>query len=358
MNSDYWRGRRVLVTGHTGFKGAWLACWLARMEAKVSGYALAPEREPNLWTILGLENQCRSTITDINDRKAIVGALRAEEPEIIFHLAAQSLVRRSYREPQDTFAANVGGVVSILHAASECPSVKAVVIVTSDKCYENLEHNRPFTEDDRLGGRDPYSASKGCAEIAAASMRASYFAPYAPGGSHARVATARAGNVIGGGDWSEDRLIPDIVRGCLGPEGQAVIRSPRAVRPWQHVLEPLRGYLMLAELLATKGAGDEAWNFGPADEDARSVQETASLIAQKLGRGKILVHEDPNAPHEAKFLRLDARKAADHLGWTPKLDFEDGIEMTAEWYRAFAGGMDGRSLTERQIDSYMAMASK
>lgn len=356
MNADFWRGRRVLVTGHTGFKGAWLVCWLAKLNAKVSGYALEPEGDPNLWNILELQQVCNSTIADINDQRAIADTFRKEEPEIVFHLAAQSLVRRSYREPHETFAANVGGVVSILHAASKYPSVKAVVIVTSDKCYENLEQNRPFTEEDRFGGRDPYSASKGCAEIAAAAMRASYFAPYAKGGSTARVATARAGNVIGGGDWSEDRLIPDIVRGCMGPEGRAIIRSPRSVRPWQHVLEPLRGYLMLAEHLATTSDGDEGWNFGPAESDARSVIETAHLIAQKLGQGQIVVHENPDAPHEAKYLRLDATKAKTRFGWSPILRFEEGIELTADWYRSFADGSDGRVITDRQIDAYMKMA--
>ncbi|MGD9800517.1 MAG: CDP-glucose 4,6-dehydratase [Parvularculaceae bacterium] len=357
MKAEFWKGRRVLVTGHTGFKGAWLALWLDNLGARVSGFALAPETEPNLWRLLDLDARVHSRIADICDRAAVARALDEDKPEIVFHLAAQSLVRRSYREPEETFAANVGGVVTLLHAISQAPSVKATVIATSDKCYENLEEDRPFTEEDRFGGRDPYSASKGCAEIAAAAMRQSFFAPYRKDGASARIATARAGNVIGGGDWSEDRLAPDIVRGCLGPKAQTIIRSPRSVRPWQHVLEPLRGYVMLAERLADGADVDGGWNFGPDEKDARTVLEAATKLAASLGRGKIVVEENPDAPHEAKLLRLDAGKAIKSLGWRPALGFDEGIEMTAAWYRAHHAGANARDLTLRQIEDYMRKAS-
>lgn len=354
MNRRFWNGRRVLVTGHTGFKGAWLSCWLNDLGARVFGYSLPPETEPNLWTLLSLSDAIPSTYADICDAAAVARTLSEAKPDIIFHLAAQSLVRRSYREPEATFAANVGGVVTLLHAAARAPSVKAVVIATSDKCYENLEEDRPFAEGDRFGGRDPYSASKGCAEIAAAAMRQSFFAPYAKGGAAARVATVRAGNVIGGGDWSADRLIPDLVRGCLGAEARAVIRSPRSVRPWQHVLEPLRGYMMLAERLSSAPGADEGWNFGPSQQDARTVLDAAHALAARLGRGAVIVEEDANAPHEAKLLRLDADKAARELGWRPLLDFEEAIGMTAQWHRAHAAGAPARATTLEQIHSYMA----
>lgn len=355
MNTEFWTARRVLVTGHTGFKGAWLSCWLTHLGAKVSGFALAPETTPNLWSLLDLGDAIPSTIADINHARAVETTLATAQPEVIFHFAAQSLVRRSYREPEATFAANVGGVVTLLHAASKAKSVKAIVVATSDKAYENLEEDRPFAESDRFGGRDPYSASKGCAEIAAAAMRQSYFAPYAKGGSTAGVATVRAGNVIGGGDWSMDRLVPDIVRGCLSADAKAIIRSPRSVRPWQHVLEPLRGYMMLAERMAQGPGADEGWNFGPDLSDARTVHETAHAIAAALGRGKIVIEEDPNAPHEAKLLRLDASKATRGLGWRPALDFDASIAMTASWYRDCANGAPARRKTLEQIDAYMAM---
>ena len=245
----------MLVTGNTGFKGSWLTAWLDHLGAIVSGYALDPEANPNLWDLLGLHTRVPTTLADINDRPAIRAALDQYAPEIVIHMAAQSLVSRSYAEPEDTFATNVGGTVTLLRQIAATPSVRVAIIVTSDKCYELANLDRGFREDDRFGGRDPYSASKGCAEIVAASMRHSYFAPYASGGHPARICTVRAGNVIGGGDWSVDRLVPDVVRGCLGEEGRIVLRMPRAIRPWQHVLEPLRGYLTVAQQLFEGRAG-------------------------------------------------------------------------------------------------------
>ena len=352
VNPGFWKGRRVLVTGHTGFKGAWLTCWLELMGADVCGFALAPEGTPNLWALLD-RNTGKSHIADINDQAAIARVLEMERPEIVMHLAAQSLVRRSYAAPIETFATNVVGTVTLLHLASQAESVRGVVVVTSDKCYENYETGQAYREDDRMGGRDPYSASKGCAELATAAMRASYFQPYAAAGSRARVATARAGNVIGGGDWSEDRLVPDIVRGCLSPAAMVALRSPRSVRPWQHVLEPLGGYLMLAEQLFVEVAGaDAAWNFGPDESEARPVLDVAQAIVAALGQGRIEAPEREADLHEAKLLHIDSAKARE-LGWSPVFNFEETIRMTADWYRRWSLGEDPASLCAEQIESYM-----
>ena len=351
VDPAFWRGRRVLLTGHTGFKGAWLALWLDRMGAEVTGLALEPEGEPNLWS-LTRPASVRHRVLDIRDRAALIAAMRAAEPEVVLHLAAQSLVRRSYRDPAGTFATNVMGTVHLLEAVAATPSAAACVVVSSDKCYENREDGRNYTEDDPMGGRDPYSASKGCTELAAAAMRQSFFAPQAPGGHPCRIATARAGNVVGGGDWSEDRLIPDIIRGCLGPAGEVEIRAPDSLRPWQHVLEPLRGYLMLAERLHTGAEGvDSGWNFGPDRADERPVIEVAEAIVAGLGRGRIRVNRPKDAPHEAKLLRLDSSRAR-QIDWAPRLSFDATIAMVAEWYSGWAAGKDPRALSEAQIDAY------
>lgn len=353
VNPEFWQGRRVLVTGHTGFKGAWLSCWLELMGADVSGLALAPEGEPNLWALLNRGSD-KSHIADINDQAAIARVLEREKPEIILHLAAQSLVRRSYSAPVETFATNVVGTVALLHLASQAESVRGIVVVTSDKCYENYETGQAYREGDRMGGRDPYSASKGCAELATSAMRASYFHPYAAGGGMARVASARAGNVIGGGDWSEDRLVPDIVRGCLSPAAMVALRSPRSVRPWQHVLEPLRGYLALAEHLVGDSDGvDSAWNFGPDDSEARPVIDVARALVDALGQGRIEAPEREADLHEAKLLHIDSAKARG-LGWAPVLDFEQTIRMTADWYRRWSQGEDAAALCAEQIGDYMS----
>lgn len=354
---EIWHGKRVLVTGHTGFKGAWLATWLSAMGAEVCGYALAPEGERNLWTDLQIEDRVQSVIGDINDTAKLDQLLREFRPEIIFHLAAQSLVLRSYDNPVETFASNVLGIVSLLDLVRRHDSVSAVIIATSDKCYDNQELDQPFDEDDRFGGRDPYSASKGCAEITAASMRMSFFAPHAAGGHRAQIATVRAGNVIGGGDWSDNRIIPDIIRGCLGPDQKAIIRSPASVRPWQHVLEPLCGYVLLAEKLST-GQTDFAagWNFGPGPSSEQPVLALAETLVTDLGTGELVIQANKNAPHEAKFLRLNASKAETQLGWRPKLDFEQTVALTADWYARWANGERVRAITEQQIETYCAAA--
>lgn len=352
MTPEFWSGRRVLITGHTGFKGAWASEWLLRLGAEVSGLALEPD-DGSLFARLGLGERMHSVTADLCDRKAADHLLDDAKPEVVLHMAAQSLVRRSYREPYETFRTNVAGTASLLHAVSEAPSVKAVVVVTSDKAYDNKEWPWGYRETDTLGGRDPYSASKGCTELVASSMRDSYFAPRATNGHPARIATARAGNVIGGGDWSEDRLVPDIVRGCLGPEGEVTIRSPRAIRPWQHVMEPLRGYFTLAEALTLESDGfDEAWNFGPDRKDERPVLEVAGALVDRLGRGRLVVTEDPNAPHEAFHLTLDNSKAREGLGWQPVLSFEETIRMTADWYAQTDVGAEAAALCAEQISTY------
>ena len=261
LNDDFWRGRRVLITGHTGFKGAWLALWLADMGANVVGVALKPASTPNLFEAIAIEQYVRTFFVDINNRSELIAIFSEHRPEIVLHLAAQSLVRFSYQQPIETFATNVVGVVTLLDVVRLTPSVRSVVVVTSDKCYENEEWLWGYRENDMLGGHDPYSASKGCAEIATAAMRKSFFVPVAPNGHPARIATVRAGNVVGGGDWADDRLVPDIIRGCFGSNGEVILRNPNSVRPWQHVLEPLCGYLEIAQRLATTPDGiDEGWN--------------------------------------------------------------------------------------------------
>lgn len=347
VNPRFWQGRRVLVTGHTGFKGAWLSFWLAEMGAEVSGLALPPSTEPSLFGILGLEQRCRSVLADINDRKALDALIAEARPEVVLHLAAQALVRPSYAAPVETFATNVMGTVNLLDALRASPDTRAVVVVTSDKVYENLERPEAYREGDALGGHDPYSASKGAAEIVTSSMRRSFFGP----GRHpARIASARAGNVIGGGDWSADRLVPDIVRGCLTGEGVVTLRNPGAVRPWQHVMEPLRAYLMLAERLH-QGADhfEEAWNIGPDDTRGHSVEEVARAVVAALGQGRVECMANPDGPHEAGLLTLDSAKARARLGWKPLLDFDLTISLTTSWYAAWRRGEDMTAVTRGQL---------
>jgi len=352
VTPEFWNGRRVLLTGHTGFKGAWAAAWLSGLGAEVTGFAHGPETEPNLWSLLGL-TRVRSVIADVNDRAALDRTIAEARPEVILHLAAQALVRRSYRAPVETFATNVLGVVNLMDAARAAPDLRAVVVATSDKCYDNVEQIWGYRETDPMGGRDPYSASKGAAEIAAISMAKSFFTPEAANAHPARVATVRAGNVIGGGDWSEDRLVPDIVRGCLGSEGKVTLRAPNSVRPWQHVLEPLRGYFMVAEAL--HGGSDAAasgWNFGPERTDERAVIEVAEAVVDALGRGRIEIDPAGATLHEAKLLRRDCTKARMELGWVPAMGFTDCVRLTADWYGGWANGRGAAELCAEQIGIY------
>ncbi|MFG6525809.1 CDP-glucose 4,6-dehydratase [Sulfitobacter sp. M23508] len=357
MSASAFSGRRVLVTGHTGFKGAWLAAWLAEAGAEVAGYALAPETKPNLWALLD-QRKIRSVTGDLNDRAALDRIIAETDPEFVFHLAAQSLVRRSYRTPVETFATNVLGTVQLLDALRAAPSLRAVVVATSDKAYENVEQVWGYRETDPMGGHDPYSASKGATEIAVAAMRRSYYSPDAADPHPARIASARAGNVIGGGDWAEDRLVPDIVRGCLSDEGRVVLRYPGAIRPWQHVLEPLRGYMMLAQKLEQDAAFAAGWNFGPERDDERPVLDVAQAVIKALGQGRIDIDTPANTPHEAKMLRLDVSQARALLSWRPVLSFDDTVRLTADWYAGWARGTPATELCHAQIAEFETLSMR
>lgn len=346
---DAYCGRRVLVTGHTGFKGSWLVAWLREFGAEVTGLALAPEAgRPSLFRIADLDRGITSVIGDVRNRALVDETLRAARPEFIFHLAAQSLVRRSYAAPVDTFDTNVVGTAQLLDAARHAATVRAIVVVTSDKCYENQGLDRGYREDDPMGGHDPYSASKGCQELVAASFRRSFLS-----GGRVGLATGRAGNVIGGGDWSEDRLIADLM--IAAADGRAAtIRNPDSVRPWQHVLEPLRGYLMLGQALAEQGAAvAEGWNFGPSLADAVSVRQLVDLMTAAWPRVRAAIAPEANAPHEAALLRLDNTKASDRLGWRPVLTLHDTVRFTVEWYRAVhEHPQSARDMMQTQLNDY------
>jgi CDP-glucose 4,6-dehydratase len=347
IDSEFWRGRRVFVTGHTGFKGAWLSMMLSRLCAQATGYALAPPTRPNLFALAGIGEVIDDHRGDVRDLDSLTRAMAAARPEIVIHLAAQPLVRRSYFDPVETFQTNVMGVVNVLEAARSVESLRAVIIVTTDKCYENREWLWGYRETDRLGGRDPYSNSKACAELAASSYRASFFS----GG--ACVATARAGNVIGGGDFAADRIVPDAVRAILGDQ-ELRVRAPRAVRPWQHALEPLIGYLLLAQkAYLAPAAYAEAWNFGPGAESERPVKDLLDRFMPCWGAEARWRADEAEHPHEAGLLRLDASKARERLGWRPRLSFDETIDWTADWYRAFAAGGDMRALSLAQTDAYL-----
>ncbi|HEY2996140.1 MAG TPA: CDP-glucose 4,6-dehydratase [Methylomirabilota bacterium] len=343
VRREFWRDRPVLVTGHTGFKGGWLATWLLALGARVTGYALAPDTTPSYFAGCGLAGRLHSRLGDVTDGAALEAALAVARPSVVFHLAAQALVRRSYRAPVETFATNVLGTARLLEAVRRTPSVEAVVVVTSDKCYDNHERPEGYREDEPLGGHDPYSASKAAAELVTAAYRRSFFA------AGARIATARAGNVIGGGDWAEDRLVPDVMRALGG--GQTVrVRNPSAVRPWQHVLEPLGGYLMLAERLVESDRFATAFNFGPRDEDAVPVAALVELVLGHWGDGRWEAVAETDAPHEAGLLRLDCRRAHERLGWRPALTLKEAAELTVTWYRAAAGGASPGALFELGVE--------
>ena len=350
--SHAFSGRRVFLTGHTGFKGSWLALALVRMGATVRGYALDPSTEPSLFQSVGLRSLIDDVRGDIRDLDTLGRAMREFAPEVVFHLAAQPLVRRSYADPLGTYATNVMGTGNVLETIRTLPSVRAAVVVTTDKCYLNREWRWGYRETDPLGGYDPYSSSKACAEILTASYRSSYFSSESLERHGVLLATARAGNVIGGGDWSEDRLIPDLVRGFIG--GQPVpIRRPLSVRPWQHVLEPLKGYLLLAEKLLT---GDksfaDAWNFGPWDDDAWPVERIATAMSARWGGGATWVQDGEPSVHEAGLLKLDSSKARAELGWQPRLRLGVALEWLVDWYKAFQAGEEMQSFTLDQIAAY------
>jgi CDP-glucose 4,6-dehydratase len=357
-SADFWDGKKVLLTGHTGFKGSWLFLWLTALGARVHGFSLAPETEPNLAVLAGICNDSGNTIGDIRDETLLHRIVEREQPDIVLHLAAQALVRRSYVDPIETFSTNVIGTLRVLDAASRCGSVRAVLIVTTDKCYENREWLWPYRENEPLGGHDPYSASKACTEIATAAWRSSLadMRTYGRNERPIAIATARAGNVFGGGDWAVDRLVPDFFR-TLAAGKELVIRNPAARRPWQHVLEPLAGYLMLTEKL-WKGEAQEAWNFGPAADD---VQPVSFIIDRLFGAEKGTRRwrlADGHQPHEAGFLSLDASKARAKLGWRPRLPLCEALDWTYNWYTRQARGEDARQLTLNQIALYTARADE
>jgi CDP-glucose 4,6-dehydratase len=348
VNAEFWQGKRVLLTGHTGFKGGWLSLWLQQLGAELTGLALPPPKTPSLWELARVDEGMASHFGDIRDLENVRRIFRETEPEVVFHLAAQPLVRASYADPVNTYATNVMGTLHILEAVRESPSVRSCVLVTTDKVYKNRESMTPYREDEPLGGHDPYSSSKACCEIVAESYIASYFSKAS---SKARVATARAGNVLGGGDFGSDRLIPDIVRAWS--QGEAVtLRYPQAVRPWQHVLEPLAGYLQLAEALyEDRPEFAHAFNFGPDEFDMRTVGEVVSELSNRWPNCPGF-RVEPSELHETGLLRLDSSRARERLHWRPRWSLSTCLEATLEWHRAWSMGQDMREFTLRQVARY------
>lgn len=352
INPTFWRGKQVFVTGHTGFKGSWLCLWLQQLGAKVTGYALQPPTNPSLFEVAQVAQGMTSIIGDIRDSTILNDAMRQATPDIVIHMAAQPLVRRSYVDPVETYFTNVMGTVYLLEAIRRTPSVRAVINVTTDKCYENKEWVWGYRENEPMGGFDPYSSSKGCSELVTAAYRNSFFNLEKHSEHQVALATARAGNVIGGGDWAEDRLIPDIMRAIQN--GQSVnIRNPHATRPWQHVLEPLSGYLVLGEKLYTQGpAFAEAFNFGPAEEDAKPVQWIVEQLTQQWGDGAAWHLDGSTHPHEAHYLKLNCSKARATLGWIPRWHLCQTLQAIIAWHKADHQGQDMRALCLQQINNY------
>lgn len=352
MNKTFWFGKNVFITGHTGFKGSWLSLWLQELGAKVIGYALPPPTSPSLFKVAQVGNGMKSVIGDIRDGTMLINAMRDAAPDIVIHMAAQPLVRRSYEYPVETYSTNVMGTVHLLEAVRHSSSVRAVVNVTTDKCYENKEWAWGYRENEPMGGFDPYSSSKGCAELVTSAYRNSFFNLSKQGEHQVALSTARAGNVIGGGDWAEDRLIPDTLRAI--ESGQPVsIRNPFATRPWQHVLEPLSGYLCLAEKLYMQGSAfAEAFNFGPSEKDAKSVQWVVEQLTQSWGEGASWKLDGSTHPHEANYLKLDCSKALTKLGWQPRWDLSHALQAIIVWHKALKNNQDMRALCMQQINEY------
>lgn len=344
----FWPGKKVFLTGHTGFKGSWLSIWLQLLGAEVTGYSLEPPSSPSLFELARVASGIKDIRGDIRNLESLKKSLSESRAEIVIHMAAQSLVRDSYDFPVETYSTNVMGTVNMLEAARQQESVRAVLNVTSDKCYENRECSKGYCEEEPLGGYDPYSSSKGCAELVTNAYRNSYF------NTDKVIASVRAGNVIGGGDWAKNRLIPDIIRAVIANK-KVHLRNPHAIRPWQHVLDPLAGYLLLIERLCTEGQlYAEAWNFGPPEEDTRPVE----WIAQELSKswnGLKWEKDNESHPHEAHYLKLDCSKANLHLGWSPQLTLSESLEWTASWYNDHLAGKDMRSVTEQQIKNYLGL---
>lgn len=353
MESDrmsFWRGKKVFITGHTGFKGGWLSLWLQSLGADLVGYALPPSAEPNFFTLTDVSSSMTSILGDLRDFSSLTQAIKIHQPEIVIHLAAQSLVRYSYQHPIETYTTNVIGTVNLLEACRHVTSVKSIINVTTDKCYENNEWVWGYRENDTLGGNDPYSNSKACSEMVTTSYRKSYFSKSAVG-----LASVRAGNVIGGGDWARDRLIPDIIMACENQE-PVLLRYPNAVRPWQHVLEPLSGYLLLAERLYERpDLYAESWNFGPNVQDVRSVHWVTKYLLQHLNNKTLPVDGDKDQqPHEATSLMLDCSKAKAKLGWHPHWGIEKALTETIKWHQAYRSDENIRDYTLQQINHFMS----
>lgn len=352
MNPEFWNGKRVFLTGHTGFKGGWLSLWLQQMGAEVTGFALEAPSDPNLFAVAEVARGMRSIIGDVRDGEHVKRAMQEAQPEIVIHMAAQALVRYSYAKPVETYAVNVMGLVNLFEAVRTTPGIRAVVNVTSDKCYENKEWTWGYRENEAFGGYDPYSNSKACAELVTAGYRSSYFNPEKYQEHGVALASARAGNVIGGGDWAQDRLIPDMLR-AIGKGEAVMIRSPHAIRPWQHVLEPLSGYLTLAEHLYHHGVGyAEGFNFGPHDTDAKPVEWIIESLCQTWGKGASWTLDGQPQPHEATYLKLDCSKARSRLDWHPRWKLGQTIEKIVEWHQAKDKGADMRGISMAQITAY------
>lgn len=351
---EFWKNKRVFITGHTGFKGSWLCLWLVQMGAKVAGYAQLPPTTPSLFEICNIEELLdQSSIADIRDLESLKTAMSDFGPDIVIHMAAQPLVRDSYKIPIETYSTNVMGTVNLFEAIRITPSVKAVVNVTTDKCYENQEWEWGYRENERLGGYDPYSNSKACAELITSAYRSSFFNPENFTEHGTAIASARAGNVIGGGDWAADRLIPDCIRFLLKKE-EILIRNPNSIRPWQHVLEPLSGYLLLAEKLYVHGTKySEGWNFGPADSDAKAVEWIVDKMCELWGEESKYKVDKGTHPHEAHYLKLDCSKSKTHLHWEPRWSLETTLKSIVSWTQRYREGADMRQVCLEQIESYV-----
>jgi len=348
MNRVFWKDKKVFITGHTGFKGSWLSLWLQDCGAILTGYALAPNTKPNLFDTALVADGMESVIGDIRDLGKLTKAMGDFSPDVVIHMAAQPLVRLSYKNPVDTYSTNVMGTVNLLEAVRKTASVKAVVNVTTDKCYENKEWIWGYREDEPMGGHDPYSNSKGCSELVTAAYRSSFFKYL----GSAKIASGRAGNVIGGGDWAEDRLIPDIFKSFENKES-VVVRNPFATRPWQHVLEPLSGYLVLAEGLYLDGDKyAEGWNFGPKDDDVMPVRAVIEYLVEQWGDGASWIHDESDQPHEAKLLKLDISKAKKLLEWAPKWSLFTALDSIVEWQKEWLKGGDVKAITLKQIHEF------
>lgn len=356
-NRDYWKSRRVFLTGHTGFKGSWLSLWLEALGAEVTGYALPPPTQPSLFEQAGIAGSLRSIFADIRDFERLKRAIEYCRPEVVIHMAAQTVVRRGYEDPIETYSSNVMGTVNLFEALRQLKHSCAVVNVTSDKCYHNREWVWAYREDDPMGGQDPYSNSKSCAELVTSAYRDSFFSPEEFKHHGVALASARAGNVIGGGDWTANQLIPDLMRAFLANQ-PCLIRNPCATRPWQFVLEPLRGYLILAErLLKDAKAFAAGWNFGPADDDAKPVSWIADRLVRSWGGNARWTHDGALHPHEAHSLKLDASKAKTYLGWHPILPLGSALEWIVTWYQSFQERADLAKLTRAQIKEYEMLSA-